>query len=441
MKTNFKKLASSAAVTAALAAGSMSAHAVITSVPGEAFLVPFAVANDAATAAESGYGRLDTVVRIVVPASVGIDTVFTFTAPHTSPTNPVAGGGATELPDQFAPDDGAHIHWYFLNAKSEHILDGTIDITPDDVDVFDWGVVVSQNPSLANQVGYLVFTTNKGADGLAANFNFFADAYFVTHAERFDPENPGQAGDVFSSVNIPALPLADGADGDATAPTLDNNVIEPWSQEVRVSPLVSGIRTSIVDGKSQFTIVDLELASGVNNPFGEYVQDVNSMLVVWNDRNAVNWGGIGVDVFDAHEQPCSWRLAAPRELNLIWVPNGGPFGETVSNPEYARPSFANVKANTGSFADRPEAQVTINGLCTPEAYVGPDASFVGNRLEGGFVKLRLPEPKAAGVTAESASAAAAFTINFTGWYRNGEFVQGFAAETVLGHDRGKFTGK
>jgi hypothetical protein len=438
MKTNFKKLASSAAVTAALAAGSMSAHAVITSVPGEAFLVPFAVANNADTAAKSGYGLLDTVVRIVVPASTGLDSVFAFTAPHTSPTNPVAGGGATELPDQFVDGEGTHIHWYFLNAKSEHILDGTMDVTPDDVDVFDWGQVVSQNPSLANQVGYLVFVTNKGADGLAANFNFFADAYFVTHAERFDPQNPDAGGDVFSSVNIPALPLADGADGDATAPTLDNNVLEPWSQDVRVSPLVSGIRTSIVDGKNQFTIVDLELASGVSNPFGEYVQDVNSMLVIWNDRNAVNWGGLGVDVFDAHEQSCSWRLAAPKELNLIWVPNGGPFGETVSNPEYARPSFANVKANTGSDTG---AQVAVNGLCTPNAYVGPDASFVGNRLDGGFVKFRLPEPKATATSPESASAAAAFTINFTGWYQGGEFMQGFAAETVLGHDRGKFTGK
>jgi hypothetical protein len=434
MKTNFKKLASSAAVTAALAAGSMSAHAVITSVPGEAFLVPFAVAGTPADAQTSGYGQMDTVVRIVVPASVGLDTVFSFTAPHTSPTNPVAGGGATELPDQFEKYE--YIHWYFLNAKSEHILDGDFKVTPDDVAVFDWGQVVAANPSLANQVGYLVFVTNEGHDGKAANFNFFADAYFVVHENQENLDGPS-AGDIFNSVNIPALPLADGADGDATAPTLDNNVIEPWSQDVRVSPLVSGIRTSIVDGKSQYTIIDMELAKGLNNPFGTNVQDVNSMLVVWNDRNAVNWGGVGVDVFDSHEQSCSWRLALPKELNLIWVPIGGPSGDLVSNPAYATPGFAQVKANTGSDTG---AQVAVNPLCTPNIDVGPD-SFVGNRLNGGFVKLRLPEPKATATSPESASAAAAFTINFGGIYMEDTFIQGFATESVLGHDRGKFTGK
>ena len=436
MKTNFKKLASSAAVTAALAAGSMSAHAVITSVPGEAFLVPFAVAGTPADADTSGYGQMDTVVRFVVPASVGRDTVFDFTAPHTAPTNPVAGGGATELPDQAGLDSGAHIHWYFLNAKSEHILDGDFPVTPDDVAVFDWGTVVASNPVLANQVGYLVFVTNKGHDGLDANFNFFADAYFVVHENQFSGDTPS-AGDVFNSVSIPALPLADGADGDATAPSLSNNVIEPWSQEVRVSPLVSGIRTSIVDGKSNYTIIDMELANGVSNPFGVNTQDVNSMLVVWNDRNAANWGGIGVDVFDSYEQSCSWRLSLPKEVNLIWVPIAGPQGDLVSNPAYARPAFANVPAKTGSDSG---AQVTVNGLCDPSTSVGPD-SFVGNRLNGGFVKLRLPEPKAAGVTADTASAAAAFTINFGGIYLGNEFVQGFATETVLGHDRGKFSGK
>ena len=436
MKTNFKKLASSAAVTAALAAGSMSAHAVITSVPGEAFLVPFAVAGTPADAVTSGYGQMDTVVRIVVPAAVGRDTVFDFTAPHTAPTNPVAGGGATELPDQFDGQKGPHIHWYFMNAKSEHIIDGTMPVTPDDVVVFDWGRVVSSNPDLANQVGYLVFVTNDGADGLDANFNFFADAYFVVHENQENLDGPS-AGDIFNSVNIPALPLADGADNGATAPSLSNNVLEPWSQEVRVSPLVSGIRTSIVDGKEHYTIVDMELANGVNNPFGVNTQDVNSMLVVWNDRNAVNWGGIGVDVFDKNEQSCSWRLSLPKEVNLIWVPIAGPQGDLVSNPAYARPAFANVKASTGSDTG---AQVTVNGLCDPSTSVGPD-SFVGNRLDGGFVKLRLPEPRAAGATADTASAAAAFTINFGGIYLGNEFVQGFATESVLGHDRGKFTGK
>jgi hypothetical protein len=430
MKTNFKKLASSAAVGAVLAAGSMSAHAVITSVPGEAFLVPFAVANTADTA-DTGYGVLDTVVRIVVPASVGVDTVFAFTAPHTAPTNPVAGGGATELPDAAALDakNEPHIHWYFLNQKSEHVLNGTVPVTPDDVVVFDWGTVVARNPKLANQTGYLVFTTNAGANGQAANFSFFADAYFVTNADVLT------AGDFTNSVNIPALPLADGADNGATVPTLDNNVIEPRSKAIRVSPLVSGIRTSIVNGKNEYSIVDLELANGFNNPFGTTVQDVNSLLVVWNDRNAAfNWGYVGVDVFNSDETPCSYGLPLGKEQNLVWVPIGGPDGSLVSNPSYSVPEFINAKANTGTDTS---AQAVQDGLCYPGSYAGPD-SYVGNRMNGGFVKMYLPEPKATATSPEAASAAAAFTINFGGVYEGDTFVQGFAAETVLGHDRGKF---
>jgi len=433
MKTNFKKLASSAAVTAALAAGSMSAHAVITSVPGEAFLVPFAVANTVDTLTP-GYGQVDTVVRLFAPASVGIDTVFNYTAPHTAPTN----AGAAELPDVAdLADDTANIHWYFLNEKSEHIIDGKLPVTPDDVDVFDWGTIVEQNPVLANQVGYLVFVTNKGAIGQDANFSFFADAYFVVDANNsFQGEGNTQlAGDLYNSVNIPALPMADGADNGATLPTLDNNVIEPFSQEINASPLVSGIRTSIVDGKAEYTIVDLELANGADNPFGEFVQSMSSLLVVWNDRNAVNWAGVGVDVFDAHEQSCSWRLSLPKELNLVWVPIGGPQGTLVDNPSYSVPGFVTAKATTGSDTT---AQGTVNGLCTPAAYAGPD-SFVGNRLNGGFVKMRLPEPKASASAPESASASAAFTINFAGEYAGPTFLQGFATETVLGHDLGKFT--
>lgn len=442
MKTNFKKLTTTAAVGAALAAGSMSVNAYILGVPGEAYLVPFVLANTANTM-QPTYGRLDTVVRIVVPASVGIDDVINgFTAPHTTPTNPVATGGASDLPDAAAldPKKAPNIHWFFLNQKSEHVLDGSFPVTPDDVILFDWESVVNGNPVLANQLGYLVFTTDQGAIGKDANFSFTADAYFVTNADQTigGVVRPGGA---FSSVNIPALPLADGADANVAGekPTLRNNVVEPFSMQVVASPLVSGIRTSISDGKPQFSLVDLELASGVSTPWGIDIQDMSSMLVVWNDQNAANWGRVSIEVFDAHENACSWSVSLPYQLNVTWVPWDGPQGSGAGGgaavDPYTVPGFITAPGVDG------KPQGIINNLCDPNASTLPN-SFVGNRLDGGFVKLRLPEPTGADTGLGGAgSAGAAFTINFGGLWTNGTFIQGYATETVLGHDRGKFNAR
>lgn len=431
MKTNFKKLASSAAVAAALATGSMSAHAIITGVPGEAFLVPFAVATTAA-GEDPIYGELDTVVRIVVPASIGRDTVLDFTAPHTSPTNPVA-GGAKELPEAAALEKGNYIHWTFMDSSSRHLLNGQFPVTADDVAVFDWQEIVEANAQLSGVSGYLVFQTLAGFNGEDANFSFFADAYFTTGA------NGSGWDDFWSSVNIPALPLADGADTTA-APTLNNNVVVGAATlDTHVSPLVSGIRTSIVDATNQWSVVDLELANSTLQPFGQSSQVMGSLLVVWSDRNATNWANLGVDVFDADENRCSASISLPNELNLVWVPpvskaNGGGSG-TGSNVFYntGGPSFLGNKID-GSTA----TQGSLSYLCNPSAGGVLPASWAADRLNGGFVKLRLPEPKAAGQTAVEASAAAAFTINLN-FGTNSAADFGWASETVLGHDRGKFT--
>ena len=444
MKTNFKKLASSAAVAAALATGSMSAHAIITGVPGEAFLVPFAVATPQGNAALADpiYGELDTIVRIVVPASIGRDTVLDFTAPHTSPTNPVA-GGAKELPEAaaLAPDGGQNfIHWTFMDSRSRHLLNGQFPVTADDVAVFDWQNIVTANQQVSGVSGYLVFQTLAGFNGEDANFSFFADAYFVTGANQ----NGGFFDDFWSSVNIPALPLADGADTTA-APTLNNNVVVGAATlDTLVSPLVSGIRTSIVDATNQWSVVDLELANSTLQPFGQVQQQVGSLLVVWSDRNATNWASIGVDVFDNDENRCSASITLPNELNLVWVPSAsvqeGGGGGTGSNVFYntSGPSFLGNRIG-GSTA----TQGSLSYLCAPitddNNGITP-LSFAESRLNGGFVKMRLPEPKAAGQTAVEASAAAAFTINFNfGNTANPNPAFGWVSETVLGHDRGKFT--
>lgn len=434
MKTNFKKLASSAAVTAALATGSMSAQAIIVGVPGEGFLVPFAVATTAANP-DPIYGEMDTVVRIVVPASIGRDTVLDFTAPHTSPTNPVA-GGAKELPEAAALEKGNYIHWTFMDSRSRHVLNGEFPVTADDVAVFDWQDIVNANGQLSGVTGYLVFQTLAGFNGEDANFSFFADAYFTTGAN--DPDNFND--DYWSSVNIPALPLADGADTGQTAPSLSNNIIVGGtSLNTQVSPLVSGIRTSIVDATAQWTVVDLELANSINQPFGAVAQDVGSLLVVWSDRNATNWASLGVDVFDDEEQRCSATLKLPNELNLVWVPpasvaSGAPIGGGSSIfYETGGPSFLGQNID-GSSA----TQGSYSQLCDPSAGgVTPAGSDTQLRLNGGFVKLRLPEPMAEKQTAVEASAAVAFTINFN--FGDGTYSADNPSETVLGHDRGKFT--
>jgi hypothetical protein len=357
-----------------------------------------------------------------------VDTVFSYTAPHTAPTN----ANGRELPDAAALDarNAPHIHWVFMDANSHHVINGDFPVTADDVVVFDWQQIVTANPDLSDQTGYLVFTTNAGWNGQAANFSFFADAYFVTDANVGAPD--GQ--DFYSSVNIPALPLADGNDDGATIPTLDNNVIISVGQDAIVSPLVSGIRTSIVNTKDEFTVVDLELANGNANPFSTNTQDAASLLVVWNDRNATNWSRVGVNVFDHDEHECSSFLRLPYELNVTWVPYGGwPNAGTDTGYDNDYPGFIDQDIHGTN-----DPQGFVSRLCDPTTSGVNPESFTQFRLEGGFVKVRLPEPMADGQTAVQQSAAAAFTINF-GLDANAG--QGYATETVLGHDRGKFTGR
>jgi hypothetical protein len=371
-----------------------------------------------------------------VPASIGRDTVLDYTAPHTSPTNPVA-GGAKELPEAAALEKGNVIHWTFMDSRSRHVLNGDFEVTADDVDVFDWQDIVNNNAQFSGVTGYLVFQTLAGFNGEDANFSFFADAYFTTGANSGGNIND----DYWSSVNIPALPLADGADAGQTVPSLSNNIIiGAATQDAHVSPLVSGIRTSIVDATAQWSVVDLALANSINQPFGAESQAVGSLLVVWNDRNATNWGNLGVDVFDTSENRCSASLSLPNELNLVWVPpasvaNGAPIGggnDIFYNT--GGPSFLG-----GNIPGTTTPQGMYSQLCDPTGDdITPAGSDTQLRLNGGFVKLRLPEPKAENQTAVEASAAVAFTINFNFGTPGADIAEN-PSETVLGHDRGKFT--
>ena len=112
MKTNFKKLAILAGTTAAMAAGSMSAHAVITAVPAPAQLIPLFYYNNYLAA-----NAVATTVRVTVPKSVGADTVINLLgAPIASSTtwNSTFAGVTTT----------SKIHYYVMNANSKEVYDG-----------------------------------------------------------------------------------------------------------------------------------------------------------------------------------------------------------------------------------------------------------------------------------------------------------------------------
>lgn len=339
MKTNFKKLALAAGITAGMAGVSIPAHAIMVGDPGEAALVPLAVHSP---------GFLNTVVKITVPKSVGNDIISNFyTAPNSSPTNGtkaapgpenpgvpglVAGTGVNE-PSFAAAPQTSFIHWYWLNVHSEHEVNSQFPVSQDDVAVFDWAAVDTGNVGL-NRFGYLVFVTEMGNQGKAANFSFFTDAWLVV----------GNNAIVNTKVSIPSLPMSDGPDGTTDSPTIANNVVEISTTNeliVRASPLVTGNRTIWSDGKSNNYVFDLPLANSFGAAPG--VPGARTVSVVWNDRNAGHanpfqpvgpltgkWASIPAFRFTNNEVKCSGKISLPDQLNVNII------GSTVAPPPPSR---------------------------------------------------------------------------------------------------------
>lgn len=509
MKTNFKKLAMAAGVTTALAGMSIPAHAIFVGDPGEAALIPLAVHSP---------NYLNTVVKITVPKSVGNDVISNFyTAPNSSPTNGtkapgspgsespgapalLAGTGVNEPSFNTAPAS-SFIHWYWLNAQSQHEVNGQFPVSQDDVAVFDWRAVDTGNVGL-NRYGYLVFVTAAGDEGKAANFSFFTDAWLVI----------GNTPAANTKVSIPAIPLSDGPDGKSDAPTLDNNVVELTTAGglvVKVSPLVSGNRTIWSDGKPNNYVFDLPLA----NSFGQAPGSSGSatVAVVWNDRNAGwknndpaqgpagPWRSIPAFRFTNNEVKCSGRISLPDQLNVTFIgtsfapppplrspntlavpsatgsgalyeawnkafpPPPAPEGNSNRGSELQPGVWDNITPDPDPYGgasalDADDATyVASNRICTPPWNDGPNNSplpstnypFSGSGpvftawndagLSGGFVKVVAPEPNDNNLqTVEGAAVYFTIPIFNNNWGTWSGWPL-FLGDTLLGHPAGAFT--
>lgn len=334
MKSNFKKLAVLAGATAAMATGSMSAQAVITSVPAPAQLIPLFYYN-------SNPGALvDTAVRVIVPKSVGADTVIGLLAG-------AASGGIQPSTSWNTSVNtvGTQIHRFFMNYQSAEVYNDAVSVTPDDEYYFN---AASVSGYLTSGTPYYLILTNQSAYlGGAPTFQFSASAWVENDMSGHGSITGGLA----SVVNIPVLGLTDTADS-TTYPTPTNNVIENYPTSAGgpiSSPIHTAMRTSTTVPGMIYRVIDVPVH---NSAFH------NNTLVAWADRNASSSSvnGLSGKLFAVNTSEVMVSLGTysfPYQLNIVKL------GYTGTNPLGITDSYAAVQ--------------TI--------------SNIGNASGGGFLKL------------------------------------------------------
>jgi hypothetical protein len=336
MKTNFKKLALMAGVSAAMAGGSMSAHAVIQAVPAPAALVPVVISGDADGAGPST-SLSTTTFRIEVPSSVGLDSIVNLFQGATQvgatiPASGVAAGLSTSVSGA-ASSATSRLHWYFMDRDSNEVIDSSFPVSANDVVEFTSNNMPNNTGvnaiSLGNSAGYLVIVNESAHLGGAPTFAFQADA-FITHVS-------GQT----TVVNpIPVFPLTDTADNQAAAPTLSNNVLEdvsgvpagaPYGGGPIVSPLMSGIRLAAANAggapESWLRVIDFPING----------QNSSEVYAIWSDRNdslnTVNGAIVvtpattgAVVSYDCNENPQSGgSLSVDQQLEFLRIGGNADF--------------------------------------------------------------------------------------------------------------------
>lgn len=329
MKTNFKKLAVQAGVAAAMAAGSMAASAQIESVPATAQLVPLFYYND---------NGIDTDVRIVVPKSVGADTVIDL----------MDGGlnaGTKWAVANPALVSGAAIHWFWMSAQSTEMLDGTVAVSPDDEEWLSAAQIDHRigTGSLSGTPGYLIIVNDSAAFGGAPTFQFAADAY-IDNDQFAYPSLPSQ-------LSLPVLGMNDAADSAISIPTPGNQVIEApalVSGGPDASPLFSGIRTSATLPGANFRVVDVPMFTA-GGRFGSH----HNVIVVWSDRNLADSLNIPtLYAVDHHEQAVSFPgFELENELNFVVVPASTDSWNLIGGLEGAMgidDSYSNIVSSASS---------------------------------------------------------------------------------------------
>ena len=317
MKTNFKKLAVQAGVAAAMAAGSMAASAQIDSVPATAQLVPLFYYN---------YAGIDTDVRIVVPKSVGADTVIGLMSGGNAPSTKWAVANPTL-------NNGAAIHWFWMNQDSQEMLDGTVAVSPDDEVWLSAAEIDNRigTGSFSGTPGYLVIVNDSAAYGGAPTFHFAADAYLDNDQFAY-PSLPSQ-------LSLPVLAMNDAADGAVNAPTPGNQVVESGLAAANgpdASPLFSAIRTGVVEPlgapAANYRVVDVPMFTA-----GGHYGAHHNVLVIWSDRNDADSLNIPtLYAVDHHEQQVSFPgFNLNQELNLVPVPSSVDAWEVIGGMEGA----------------------------------------------------------------------------------------------------------
>jgi hypothetical protein len=367
-----------AGISAAMAGGSMSAHAIIQAVPAPAVLIPF-VANDTAILTN---GTFTTNFRIEVPSSVGLDSVVNlFDGPDTTPAGAIPSSGvATGLATSVggaASSATSKLHWYFMDRRSNEVLNSAFPVSANDVIEFNSGAMPTNSGTISlgdSAIGYLVIVNESASLGGAPSFAFQADA-FVTNT--FTPAPPAPQVEVRLVNNIPVYPLTDTADNQAASPTLVNNVLEdvsgvpagaPYGGGPIVSPLMSGIRLAAANagGATQgwFRVIDFPIngANAAATARGEY-------YVVWSDRtdslNLVNGALVdtpaitgSVVTYDCNENQISGApLSLDDQLNVVHISN------TSANPP--SPLFNDVEVSLGNTG----ACVNANPATGPSGFL------------------------------------------------------------------------
>lgn len=319
----FRKLTLATAVVAAMGVNGV-ASAIVTGLPGEGLLMPLVVGPDYDP---NNNEFVHTFVTLSVPKTIGQDTMINFfTAPNS--TAPLT---TTEQ----EPKD-ARIRWTLFNHLSVRVTDGYCPISPNDVTVWTndpvtlatqrqqdramLGLGLDGIPSnicgaaVTLPFGYIVFQTVEGALGRDADFAMAGDGGFVI--QTF-------VNSLMDGVyGVPVLPMADGADANLDlAPALGNEIIAKSYNTVlepkEYAPIFAGNRMN--DALAPLNGNEVIVQMPIQGPAGNYTPSA-SMHAFWFDRVASRT--VTVDMYDDQEQPCSFTLPMPQEIE-IFLPNAG----------------------------------------------------------------------------------------------------------------------
>jgi len=468
-----------AAVAIVLAGSSVPAGAAVLGGAGEALLIPLVVwsggnFNDpkcdaylsgpnpvfppAPADCNLGLGytpAVDTVVEVWIPASIGYDAIPNiYTASNTTPTwgpplNQAKPNGSIPTETQMTPADpellsqaGPAIHWYWFDKRSQHLADRSVSVTPNDVVQLSWTELA--DGAFENSAGYMVIGNESAANGDAATFSIFGNAWITGALHFTGAQDRNLLGVGFPLIggSIPVLAMTDGVDGPdvgvkCAQPSADDSVKYHRGVPCAVSPLVSGFRTGRSDGDTDIFAWDMALSNRM----------LPTIQVIWMDHNldsgplinaaypaqplaippfAANTGSptplVQYEVFDLDELSCSSSVTLPNEVNALWIPPVYEHGDPLSAVDWWNQPFAWT-----SYTD----------LCSVTDQ-NPMAPFTA-----GFVRYIMDEYIDNDINAAQ-SAGFAFSIKIDGMLVNNDslnFVPEalvLMLETSLGHDLGTF---